>query len=112
MFGLEELFTHLNLRLLLCFSAANFHHRKPIDFCRERREKGHCTPKHLMDGVRRNSSLRANSVIERVYIFLNQSCSKYNVALLPPPPISERKKGRRGRRKERMRENQSFRDGD
>lgn len=52
-----------------------------------------------MDGVRRNSSLRANSVIESVYIFLNQSCSKYNVALLPPPPISERKEeGREGKK--------------
>ena len=94
---MEELFTHLNLRLLLCLSATNFHHRKPIDFWRE---KGHCTPEYLLDGVRRNPSLIASSVIERVYIFLNQSCSKYNVALRPPPPIQkERKKeGREGKK--------------
>ena len=50
--------------------------------------------------------------MERVCIFLTQSCSQYSVAHPPPPrhpSISERKKreGEEGKRK-----NQYFRDGD
>lgn len=46
-------------------------------------EEGHCILEAFIGCGYEKFCLSANSVIERVYIFFSQSCSKYSLTLFP-----------------------------